>query len=336
MEILRYQENQLPKIVLKTLKIMEQKGVSEQILSDLTQDNGFIKFCIEWVAQRWDSQIIENDISITNQIRTLKEKIQSLTQLIREMRSQNFKIFEEEINSQLKDLESSIFLQRFNHLNDDSNSEDLFSDFYLDLNSKPSKQLCKTLRKHKIPNFKSLNIDFSKSASCDRTFLQSSFPNQTNKLALNNYDYISNEIKIKNISRYFREITRVIARVARLVHFYNFEISQTQLTKLLSCCRDKPELEFYSCKIHTETSPDLSKLTSEWKIEQLSFDFCGKIDCCNWKLNLGHFENLIGGISTSESLCQSLKNLSIRVSCVPREDYIRIMQNSKIGSYVID
>ncbi|CAI2375548.1 unnamed protein product [Moneuplotes crassus] len=304
---------------------MQTKGVSQSILDSLSTDAGFVRYCTEWVSQRWEIHNPSNIQSTLDQIQVLKDQIDTQKKSISKMKLTNSKAVESSINSECLDLEASLLKINLKKSKRFQNFENYSSDFLLNLKQRSGDSVWKVVRNHKIVAHKSVRISFhTKKQMIAKKFLEHSFPSQTNELLLDNGRFDFNEPIKMSINNYFQELTKVLQRVTHKVTFYEFEITQKQLRKLLSCCRDKGVVAINECKIHIETPPDFSQALSGCNIHKLSFNSCGIEQFSDWTKNPKEFENLIHGLSKSKSLLESLKCLNFNESCIPKNEFERV------------
>ncbi|CAI2374960.1 unnamed protein product [Moneuplotes crassus] len=323
METLSFGPDKHEDIVTRTLAVMQQKGVSEKLLSGLIQDKGFNKFCTEWLAQRWDICIERNHCS-TDQILALKNQVKSQKVMISKIMLQGLKVQEAEVNEAFNSLHSSLVCLKKVTIEGFLHYDKLPTDLFLDLNEPEGYLLCKALNTQRLPDCNSMNIAFNKKPWVNKKFIKDIFPPKINELWLENYNFRPEDARKMTLNKYFSELIKVFPIVQNHVNLYKFEISQSQFRKIFSSCRDKPELEFNSCKIHIETPLDLSKPLSGCKITKLNFNSCGRPQFSNWGENLQEFEHLIQALSHSVDLKRSMSVLIFLCSCVPAEDFERI------------
>ncbi|CAI2375674.1 unnamed protein product [Moneuplotes crassus] len=312
---------------------MKEKGVNQNILNDLKQDYGFIRFCTEWIAQLLEIPKPNTKRTSLNNIASLKDRIKSLnTKPTKELKSKELKI-----ESKCKSLNLCLLYQKESLIYKSSPPYLSFKeDLVLDLKTPDNILFCKTIREHNnFPEAYSVEIECNRRSIIMNKFLKTSFPVQARELLFRNSDINLAEARKMSINKYFRQFSQILHKVTTLVYLSYFDISMKKLRKIFSCCRDKLRLEFSACKLHVETAPDLCRPLSQCTIQMLSFYNCGGPQCSDWAQNPEELDNLILGISKSESLFKSLKDLILIDSNIPGTELGEIFQKHGISMNIV-
>ncbi|CAI2369385.1 unnamed protein product [Moneuplotes crassus] len=392
MEILpqNSEEKTLPtKATLKVLEIMNQNGVRENLLKQLSQDTGFTKFCeqVFKYKQRQEAEIkawsqfwkFMNNLTafmLVIQCKSLSDRDHKAPEkLILDQKQQTE--FQRSYISTLKKKYSVLYekylfpkSERF----DRSLIGEIWYNFYkrdlvkegnyglsLLIDRRQDPNLIRAIRKLKyeiqstrIKNrvynpfrkFVSCNLtsvslfSMNKNQAASKMFLENSFPAKVSRLTLGNEIPNSNPKKIP-ISIYMKLISRVCPRVhaaplaTSYVKFYKFEIKQSQLRKLFCLCSNKTEFGLTSCKIHTETTFDLSKPLKTCSIEILNLNQSGLTELSNWGENPEYFENLLTALSNSPSFVESIKEMHLNKVGIPEYILKKMLKEHNLSHVIL-
>mmetsp|Transcript_13355 Transcript_13355/g.13279 ORF Transcript_13355/g.13279 Transcript_13355/m.13279 type:complete len:261 (+) Transcript_13355:23-805(+) len=153
------------------------------------------------------------------------------------------------------------------------------------------------------------NLDFwdipAKNKKIDR-FMNKSFPNQVDLCSFQHAGNVAVPIKF-----YLRTICTLSTKSLKSLEIGNFEITNSQLKKLVASIRHTAWVAFSSCILLTDEEPDLQKSLRGAQIEELNFIFTGSSEYSDWGRNLKRFQNIISALSKSIDVEKNLKRLIV-------------------------
>ncbi|CAI2373561.1 unnamed protein product [Moneuplotes crassus] len=297
------------------LDLMCSKGVNRSLLVRLSKDKGFLRFCNEWCAQRWDDVLDQNISSAKDRISTLQSKISSYQNIITGFQSKNFEKVEKPLSCEIQELGIKL-------LNAKSKSIRGIDDFYnpkstmtIYFNEKRNLKFMKCIQKLKIPYLRKISMtSMSSNKAGVKKFVKNSFLQQAKEIWISNGNIPVEEVEGNTIDKFSKEISLMIPKALNKVTIYRFDINQIQLRRIFYLCRDKQEVKFSGCKLHLEPAPDLSRCFSNCTIQKLEFYLCGCSKLSNWDETPQKLELLISLLSESNSLLSSLRHLILTCS----------------------
>ncbi|CAI2375394.1 unnamed protein product [Moneuplotes crassus] len=313
------------------ISVLREKGTNEKLLTELSQDQGFQRFCNEWLAQRCQNErktALQSDL---DNLAVLKDQNKSQHPVISVKKLEKLRLFEKRINFRDSTLLSTMIREKKVQIYGGYSFEETQRELVVDKTDKYAIKFCKSLRKETFPAFENVNLTLPvKSSRAVKKFLTDSFPSHTKVIYLDNCR-VRIGTKQSKVSRYFPELIRTLPKVTEKIYLNQFDISTEQLRTIFSSSRKTPFLEFNTCRLHIETIPDLTRPLSQCRIQTLSFDYCGHPRFSNWQDNQIEFENLVSALSQSSDLKKSLKDISFLDSCVPKKEFERIIEKYGIN-----
>ncbi|CAI2375518.1 unnamed protein product [Moneuplotes crassus] len=328
-------DNTQEQLISPILTLLEKKGVDKPFLSKLRQNNYFVEFLMngERLCQEGDCNRIYQPFS--NKILWLLSQNFARSELLMQMKKESFKCIEVTVELEIKNFNSALIENVKNKYNLLYSLRSSLTRLEFDMYNKRILLFLKSLRKHKFPSVSTVDISFIEDSRPTLNLMTHSFPSKVKELACTGCEFNSDKIQKITIGRYFPELIRILPRVTEIVYLYYFKISERQLRKIYSSCRDKLCLQLCACVLNLKSVPDMSKPLFGCTLETLSFHDCGRSGFSNWAENLDEFENLIHGLSKSEDLRKTLKKLDLRDSFVSFEETERILEKFGINSDIV-
>ncbi|CAI2375391.1 unnamed protein product [Moneuplotes crassus] len=314
-------------IVDKILNLMEEKGVSQTLLTSLNQDQGFMRFCIEWCAPRWYSLQDQNIEQSFDQISTITKSIKAHRRKPDGSEAEDSKDNEESWLTHLKEFSIKLLNSKAINIYGIEDLYDLKSTMAVDFDNDIKLGYINCIKQLEIPYLPKIQLISGHSRkSRMRKFLSNSFINKTNEIWISNGGPSIREVENIKIEKISRELQQILPKVVQKVTINSFEINQKQLRRIFSLCRDKEDLMFFNCKLLLDTVPDLSKALLNCRISRLDFYNCGHPKLTNWAKEPHLFENLVNALSQSEDLKKSLTLIKITRRSPPAEITKEILQ----------
>ncbi|CAI2371763.1 unnamed protein product [Moneuplotes crassus] len=191
----------------------------------------------------------------------------------------------------------------------DSDSETSFEIGNLDWDFEAYEVSCliKKLKNFTILNTKDFDLGYIEGKdNLSNKFLSSSFPDKVNRLWVEGLFESS-----LNINNFFHRIMKISAKVCNEVKFCGFYIRGDHLSRLIISFRHIKSFLFKCCKLSTPSVLDYSKALRGTQIQEINFHGSGMIVLSDWYNKPLEFKNLIEGLSTSQDLQYSLKEIGI-------------------------
>lgn len=186
----------------------------------------------------------------------------------------------------------------------------------LDLNINGDMELLKLLCKYKLPDGNRIGFrNISKDNDYLKTFLINSFPQSVKTLLFN----VSNPI-VMDIGIYLPCLQKAVSYVKENFYVFNFEISNSQLSKLLLLSKDITN-SIGMCKCTINSTPELEfvPVLDGYKFKDISFNDSGAEDRSDWGIQPDYFENIVKALSKVEGCVDSMQRIVMGECCMERE-----------------
>ncbi|CAI2365527.1 unnamed protein product [Moneuplotes crassus] len=328
----------LPDFTSKVLGVMQSKGVRRNILVELKHDQGFYKFCSEWISQRWDLEDIGHNVSTKDLIFELRNKIKSQEQLIDEWRMPHLQDVEKSLLLKSKVLKQDLLTIKTINICGLNNKFIAGPDLLFNPQLHNHWKLGKCVY-FQYPSCTGVKLIFSqKYGRKAHSFFKNLFPRLTQWLKLFSRNRIDNQASLRNIGNWLTQVEKIAFRVTTDIHFEGFLINRRQLKRIFGFSANKKSLSLINCKIELDIVPDSAMAFKNCTIQILNIDLHWSNLNQTHLVRLEHFQNLINGLSQSEDLKESLQelyfsNTGLADSIV--SDIIEVNQFSQCQSYDI-
>ncbi|CAI2367620.1 unnamed protein product [Moneuplotes crassus] len=190
---------------------------------------------------------------------------------------------------------------------------------YLDSDSDMS--CLKDLSKFKLPDLRQITLKSIPEDSEDlKKFLSGSLPKNLQKLSLNH-----NSKELIKMPTYINSISSATQCVHSEILLYNFEISDSNLCKLLHVGQSQPKVNISHCKITTTQEANTQEIAGT-PAKNLCLDCCGIAKYSDWQNHPENFEYLMVKLAQNKNLPKRLKTISFWDCCM-KKTYIRTVLN---------
>ena len=181
---------------------------------------------------------------------------------------------------------------------------------------KEDKEALKMLSMNKLPALKRVIICNVEDDNKDiKSFLKNSCPPALNLFCLN---YMGNLIDAKH---YITELKQWLKHTSDKIYLSSFKICSKDLNTIIKSSRHCKTLVINNCMIDVSEDLDFSA-KSDYELENLSFQFCGKIDRSNWEDKSTELHKILLAIKNS-GLIYSLKTISLHHSIISKNSYLK-------------
>ncbi|CAI2375947.1 unnamed protein product [Moneuplotes crassus] len=213
------------------------------------------------------------------------------------------RIVEQKILQQSDERDLRVVTRLYEKTMDSKWEIDIAYDLMINNNRQSSRKLLKSLKSLTIDTIKVINAS-PKNKRILKNFLQNSFPRRVKDFTLlnQNKDSLLNE-------KYLRGVSNISHQITTNVTFTNFKISQSSLMRILSACRDKEEILFYSCHISVEKVPEFGHSLDGSTIKTMNFCNSQIVAFFKQEMDFCSLLNLIKGLSKSEDFRKSLSRI---------------------------
>uniref|UniRef100_A0A7S3KJG0 Uncharacterized protein n=1 Tax=Euplotes crassus TaxID=5936 RepID=A0A7S3KJG0_EUPCR len=155
----------------------------------------------------------------------------------------------------------------------------------------------------RMPKVDTLRLkSLSDSSEAVVRFMKNYFPESVREFSLNAYSELNHYLPF-----YMNALETISSKVERSIIICNFEVTQKDLTRLLSLFKHKTSFSFTNCKLLLSTIPRFGSSLAGSTLTTLDLTGCGKPTRGNWKVNSLHLNNLIAGLLKDKSVNKNLQ-----------------------------
>ncbi|CAI2374538.1 unnamed protein product [Moneuplotes crassus] len=314
---------------------MKNYEVGEELLTGLGQDQGFDRFCNEWVSRRGGIGYMQTNQQDTDALNEMKEKLREQKNLIRKLIVSNRKRFDAEIASSVNDLELTLMISKYEQNRYPCKAFNSKTNLRINTKNPRDQQILKRINFH-IPTCGIINFTFSKNnEKMVRKFFEKVFPKKTERFHLC-YSSVNNSNKnATNIGGYLKKLQLASLTLIKVLRLDEFSINQAQFKRIFSLFKGIRTIEFGRCMIDLDTTPDLSLALKKCTLNSLKFNFC-YINChAEIDKKVENCQNLIQALSQSPDLIQSLEKLILIYTGLTKGVVERISKMRQLR-YILD
>ena len=162
----------------------------------------------------------------------------------------------------------------------------------------------------RIPKISEILIHEIKSENEDlKRFLLNSIPKKLTEFVFNSVSKTQINLKC-----YFNNLRFVATRITQRIAIYNLNISLIEFCLLITSTKNIKKVWIWSWNILTDSECNFKDMRG-CKISLLDLEDCGNENYSNWTKNKSRLFNILSGVSSCQSLRESLKEINLKYKC---------------------
>ncbi|CAI2368158.1 unnamed protein product [Moneuplotes crassus] len=329
MEVIKPHENYDQDPAQKVIAVMKNYEIREELLTGLSCDPGFNRFCNEWRVFRWDLECTSSNSGAIHQPNDLMNRLTHQQELIEKMKMPYLKWEERNLLSGAKDLQ--LVRQRYKNIGGGSLGFTSKSFLYLSTENYKKLRLLKEL-KLTIRECDDLLIEFDRKSRANvRQFLHKSFPKQAAKFELINSQGLEDYSKKMSIRHFMAEMRHISRRVVNTIALQGFAISQQNFKRILCFCDKLKALDMRKCRLELDAKLDLRTALQKSSLRTLSVCFAASNYGCDptpRQLNLHYLVSALAQAERPETKLKDVYVHNVGITKAAEQDLIGRYQHN--------
>lgn len=135
------------------------------------------------------------------------------------------------------------------------------------------------------------------------------------------------------ISEHMQNVLWVADSVTEEIKLYKFRVSNDEISQLFQKCKSKRIFSLIDCYLELDSVPIFEDFLAGSRIEVFSLSGWGKKEYWDWWNHLGHFNNLIEGLSKCQDFVKNLQEIVLTMWSMEKDDVLDKLEQHEFGKY---